>query len=354
LTPENAQAAFLALREGSRGGPFGRGNEDELRLLANAWGRIDGAGAVAALKEIGETRTDDRGRGRGPGGMGGEMASILAGWATVDSAGATAYLNGIEDEGEFRTAAFGVVQGLLVNGVDEAMSFIQSLPDTEGDRSKGMYMAMVADEMLEQGLDEAKSWADTVTDPTLRTGVLARLTMEILNDDREEAAAWIAQFGDEEAAAPAVNRLADSWARDDPQAVLKWADQLSGQAKVEAYDEALGSWAREDPVAAGEFLGTLEASPERDAAVESYATRVSREDPVTAMEWADTIADSGLRLETQVDVARDWYRSDQNAATSWIEASGLTEQAVKQITEPSREDYGRRGPGGGGGGGGGR
>lgn len=357
LTSENAKDAFLALRENRQGGgPMGRGNDEELRLLANAWGRIDGAGAVAALKEIQAAQGDqggDRGWGGrgGPGGMGGEMASALAGWATVDSGGAIAFMNGIEDSREKQMAGFGILQGMLVNGVGEAMGFIQSLPKTEdGDRSKGFYMAMVTGEMLEQGLDAAQNWADSVKDPDLRSGVLARVAMEMMRDDREGAAEWLAKYGDEEAAAPAVNRLADSWAREDPKAVLDWAANLSGKAKAEAYEEAMGSWARTDPEAAGEFLSTLQASAERDAAVEGYATRVSREDPVAAMEWVGTIGDESLRQEAMVDVARDWYRKDQTAANAWIASSGLSEEAVKTITEPSR-DFGRDFRGGGGPGG---
>ena len=348
LTPENAKEAFLALRENGGGGPFGRGNRDELRLLANAWGRIDGEGAVAALKEIAEAGGEEEGRGRGGrGGRGGtEMASVLAGWATVDGAGAVAYLDGIDDANEKRMASFGVVQGMLVNGVSEAMSFIQSLPSSEGgDRSKGMFMAMVTNEMLEQGLESAKSWADTVTDSDLRTGVLARVTMEMMEDDRDGAAAWLVQFGDEEASAPAVSRLADSWSREDPQAVLEWAEQLSGQSKAEAYEEAIGSWASEDPTAAGAFLETLAASPERDVAVGEYATRVSRQDPETAMAWVDTIADAEVQQEAKVEVARDWYRQDQAAAQTWIDSSGLSEEEVNSVTAPPGERGGRRGGG---------
>jgi len=352
LTSENAKDAFLALQENRRGGgPMGRGNDEELRLLANAWGRLDGAGAIVALKEIQAAQGEGGGErgwgGRGgPGGMGGEMASVLAGWATVDSGGAISYMNGLEDSREKQMAGFGILQGMLVNGVGEAMGFIQSLPKTEeGDHSKGLYMAMVTGEMLEQGLEAAKDWADSVKEPDLRTGVLARVTMEMMRDDREGAAAWIAKYGDEDAAAPAVNRLADSWAREDPKAVLDWAANLSGKAKAEAYEKAMGSWAGEDPAAAGEYLATLQVSPERDAAVEGYATRVSREDPVAAMEWVETIANQDLRQDAMVDVARDWYRKDEAATTEWIASSGLSEEAVKSITEPSR-DFDHRGPGG--------
>lgn len=346
LNADNARDAFVALKDSRSGARFGRGNDDELRLLANAWGRIDGPGAIAALKEIAaEGGEEEDGRGRGRGGRGpDEMSSVLAGWATVDGAAASAYVSGLEDEREIRGAAFGVLQGMLVNGVDEAVSFVSSLPATEdGDRSKGMYMAMITGEMLEQGLDQAKTWVDTVTDPDLRTGALARVTMEMMQDDRAGAAEWIAKYGDEDAAAPAVSRLADSWSREDPKAVMDWAENLSGKSKAEAYQETMQSWAGQDPAAAGEYLSDLQESPERDAAVEGYATRVSRENPATAMEWAETISDQGTRQEAMVEVARDWLRNDKAAAEQWIQSSGLPAEAVESINEP-RRDFGRGGP----------
>ena len=353
LTADNAKDAFLALRENRSGGSFGRGGDNELRLLANAWGRIDGVGAMAALKEIAEASegNDRRGGRGGPGGLASEMMGALSGWATVDGAAATAYLETIEDDRQKGCAGLGVSQGLLVNGVDEAMAFVQGLPKEGGNnRAQEMYMGMIAGEMLEQGDDAAKSWVDSVADPDLKSGALTRVTMELMQDDREATAEWLVKYGDDDAAARAVGRLADSWSREDPEAVLEWADQLSGKTKAEAYEEAMETWAREDPTAAGEYLGNLAASPERDSATEAYATRISREDPVAAMEWAGTIANEEMRQDTVVEVAQDWYRSDKAAAEAWIASSGLPEESVQQITEQQRDrggDFGRGGPRGG-------
>lgn len=349
LTTENAQEAFMALHANRRGGPFGRGGDDSLRLLANAWGRIDGAGAMATLRELAEELGDgDRGRGgrggRGPGGLGGEMMSVLSGWATVDASGATAYLETIEGDREKAMAGLGVIQGLLVNGVDGAMSFVESLPAGEDGRGRmqEMYMGMIAGEFLEQGADAAKSWVDSVSDPSLKSGAMTRVVMELMREDREGTADWLVQHGDDDAAAMAVNRFADSWSREDPKAVFDWAENLSGEPKTEAYEEAMENWVREDAVAAGEYLSNLAPSPAKDSATEAYATRVSREDPGTAMEWAGTIGDAELKMETQIEVAEDWYRIDRAAALEWIDGQNLSEEAVREITENDR-DRGRGG-----------
>jgi hypothetical protein len=209
---------------------------------------------------------------------------------------------------------------------------------------------MIANEMIEQGIDSAKTWASKISDDQLRSGAFRSVTEELMRSSREEAAQYIVQHGDDAAAASAVNRLADSWAREDPKAVIDWADGLSGKAKVEAYEEAFGSWARENPTEAGAYLADLQPSPERDSAAGAFAERVAREDPVTAMEWADSISNAELKLETQIDVARDWYRADQAAANEWISANNLPEETVKQITEPGRGGFDFRGRGGRGGG----
>ena len=354
LTPDNAKAAFLALRESQPRGMFGRGGNGELSLLANAWGRLDGEGAMAALKEIAAEEPDrdrgGRGGGRGPGGLGREMIGALSGWASVDDASAIAYLDTVEDGREQAMAGVGIVRGLLMNGVSGAMNFVESMAGGEdgGGRAQEMYMAMIAGEVLEQGDEAAKDWVNSVNDPELKSGALTRVAMELMEGDREGTGDWLASFGDDEAAVSAVSRFSDSWSREDPQAVLEWADQLNGAAKAEAYEEAIESWAREDSSAAGTFLSNLPASAERDSATGAYATRVSREDPVVAMEWAGSISDEQLRQEVTVEVAQDWYRIDRAAAEEWIATSNLSDEQVNEVTSTQRGDGGGGGFRGGG------
>ncbi len=355
LTPENARAAYLALQSGRRG--WGRGGgDDELRLMAHAWGRIDGPGAIKAFNEMRAEREGEggeRGRGRGrEGDRGGfDLVSVLSGWATADGRAAADYVSGIEDEREQRMLSFGVVRGMMVNGVDDAMSYVSSLPKTEdGDRAQAWYMSTIAGEMLEEGLDSAKAWVDTINDPDLRGGALSRVAESAVREDLEGAIEWVTQYADEEAGQRAVNRVANEWAEDDPQAVLTWADSLPDAAKAEAYGEAFEEWTRQDATAAGEYLTNMEASPARDSAVEEFATTLSREDPATAIQWANSISDGESRTETLTQVARSWYYRDREAATQWIETSGLPEESVEAITAERRgfdpRGGGRR-PGGG-------
>lgn len=373
LTPDNAKAAYLALRSGRPGGGFGRGGfgrggggDDQLRLLANAWGRLDGPGAVAALTEMREEREAEEGEGRrggrGPGGRfglgGGDMRggvdliNVLTGWATVDGGAAAKYVNGIEDERQQRMAGLGVVRGMMVNGVEEAMGFIASMPKSEdGGRAQSFYTSMVASEMLEEGLDSAKVWVDTITDPDFKGGALSRVAESAVREDLEGAVEWVTKYAEDESARRAISRVASQWAEDDPQAVLDWADTLPEAAKAQAYGEAIDEWASRDATAAGEYLQSMQPSAARDAAIEEYAARVARQDPQAAIQWAQSIGNQDARTETLIEVAGSWYRRDQTAAGQWLESSGLPEESVKAIVEsPQRPGFGefrrREGPGG--------
>ena len=367
LTPDNAKAAYVALQSGRRGGGFGRGGggDDELRLLANAWGRLDGPGAVKALTEMREearaAREENGGGGggrfggRGRGGdmrSGMDLVSVLSGWATTDGTAAANYVNGIESEREKTMAAFGVVRGMMVNGVDQAMNYVSSLPQDEaGGRARGFYMSTIASEMLEEGVDAAKSWVDTISDPQLKGGALSRVAESAIREDLPGAVEWVTKYAGDESASRAISRVANEWAEDDPQAVLEWADTLPDHAKAEAYGEAFDEWADQDATAAGEYLQNMQASPARDAAIEEYATNVARQDPQGAIQWAQSIGDEETRTETLTEVASDWYRRDQTAATQWLETSGLPEESVKTITEaPQRGGFDFRQRGGRGGG----
>ena len=375
LTPDNAKSALLALRErggrdrrgfGGRGGGFGGGGDEE-RLLLNAWGRIDGEGAVAELKAMDEARRAEReaerlargedpeGPGQGRGGRGGDrggfdrsgfdITSVLSGWATSDAAGAMGYVNEIEDERMRGMMSGNVIRGLMINGVDDAVAFIGSMP--ADDENRGRHMWSVAEEVLEDGAANAAQWVDGLADD-LRGGAMSRIAESYAREDLDAAISWVGEHGSEDYARRAVTQVAERWAETDPQAVIDWASNLPEETQQSVFSEALDEWTERDEVAASQYLAQMEASPVRDSAVQGFANELSRSDPEAAATWAATIADEEIRAETVSRVARDWIRSDREAAEAWLPTSGLTEEQQQSVTSDRGRGFGNRGGGGGG------
>ncbi|MGK0184427.1 MAG: hypothetical protein ACI9R3_000193 [Verrucomicrobiales bacterium] len=352
LTPENAKDAYDQLRK-SRG----RGDMEKSQLFLNAWGRIDGAGAMAELmarRETSEGEDNGRGgrggRGGGGGGRGGdgfEMMSILSGWATTDATEATEYLNSNSDlEGREKTMLqAGIVQGLLVNGVSDAMKFVSDLPT--GDNSREWMMSSIASEVLEGGIDEAASWVTSISDSQLKEGALNRVIDQYMREDIDAAAEWVSTMSGESYANDSIRQVAEQMAKTDPMKALQWADALAEDAQPQVYREALNEWAKTDATAASEYLLAMTNSPERDQAITGLTSTLKRDEPESALVWAQEINDPQLKESTLIDVARNWYYSDDKvAAGTWLETSGFSPEAVQQvIAEQSRDES--RGFGGG-------
>lgn len=356
LTPENAKAAFDALRE-SRGqergpGRFGRGGVNEMALVLNAWGRLDGEAAIAeltALREAREAEGGEEGRG-GRGGFGGfggdggmmDFMSALSGWATTDAEKAYAYVSTLDEGREQQMLTAGILDGVLLKGVDEAMAFVVSLP--QENESRGRYMTMIAGEVLGAGIEAAKSWVNRIDDDSLKGGALTRVADEYAREDLQGAIDWAKSYAGEDYADGAVRQVAGRWAESDPQAVLEWGANLPESAQAGVFAEALNEWTETDPVAASEYLANMGHSPAKDAAVQGFANELAREDPQSAIVWAETIADEQMRIDTLTRVAQSYYRSDQAAAQAWLESSGLPSDLQEEIIEGSqRRGFGRDG-----------
>lgn len=352
LTPENAKAAFEAMREARRNqrGGWGRGGGDEMRLLLNAWGRIDGEAAISELTALAEAERaereanggGDRGRGRG-GDSTFDIYSVLSGWATKDSTAALEYVNSLEgDDRRKGMYTSGIVRGLMINGVDDAVSFISELPsDDNGTRAR--YMSTVAEEMLEQGIDSAAQWADSLNDDELKGGAMDRIAGEYANTDLDAAIEWVSEHAPEDYARSAVTEIAEEWAEKDPQSVIDWAGDLPDATQKHVFEEALDEWTERDPLAASEYLAEMPASEVKDSAVEGFAKELAREDPQAAAAWGATIGNDEIRTSTLMDVARNWLRSDRAAAEAWLPDSGLSAEAQQSIMQPSEDRWGRGG-----------
>lgn len=362
LTPENAKDAFLALKDsrtgrraaGGRGGRGGtaRGGNNEMGMLLNAWGRVDGEGAIAELTAQQEASAESGETGRrgggGPGGRGGtsgdggaaDFMSAITGWATTDVDAAATYIDSIDDERRSQMYTAGLLQGVMVNGAEEAMQFISAMP--EDNEMRGRYTAMVATEMLEQGVDSARAWADGLSDPSLKSGALSTVASEYASQDLNAAVSWVTDYAGEDYGSRAVTEVAETWAESDPRAVLEWAGNLPESAQAGAIAEALDEWTERDPMAASEYLRDMPASEAKDNAIEGFATELAREDPTAAIAWAETIGDQELRLETLTEVAQSWYRRDQTEAANWLEASELP-QEMQQAVQEAQSGRGGRG-----------
>ena len=343
LSPENAREMFEALQEkGRNGNDVGQ----QMGLLLEAWGKVDGAAAVAAVNDL-----EGDGRRRG-------FASISAmkGWASTNPDAAKAHLEGMENGFEKGMMMQGLISGMASTDPDAATAYVLKADAERGedgdDRWRGFAMdrqtEAIARAQMQRGMSEAKSWAEGLPEGSIKSSAFDRVAENYARSNPEEAAEWIKTHADQEYAGRAVREVAEELARKDPAAAVSWSEDLPEASQESAMRTSMERWTREDPTAAGEYLTSMGESPVRDTAVSSFAQAYDRENPALAAEWAGSIANEEMRNDTMQSVARSWLRSNADEAKAWLPNSGLSEEAQQKVIEDAsrgggRGDWGRRG-----------
>lgn len=340
LRPENAREVFDALLERQKGG---EDTGQQMGLLLEAWGKLDGEAALAAVADMGG---DGRRRG---------FASISAmkGWASKDPEGAKAHLTGLEGGFEKGMLTQGVVSGLASTDPEAATAFVLELDaaiSAEGEgggdnRWRGFavdrQMEAIAKAQLQQGMNKATSWAESLPEGSLKSSAFDQVAEGYAQNDPEAAAEWVKRHADQEYAERAVREIAEELSRTDAAAAVSWAEELPEATQGSAMRESMERWTRDDPTAAGNYLTTMDESPARDAAVSSFARTFDREDPAIAAEWAASIGNEEMRTETLESVARSWVRSNADEAKAWLPDSGLSQESQQKVIEDASRGGGR-------------
>ncbi len=298
LDKENARETFKALL-GEEQRKRSDSEMHELGLVLRAWGRLDGKVAMEDAQTLlaeNPAKVDGKRNkiGKKDKWDAGLLGSALEGWASQDLQGASAYVDAVEDKGDQLSYRKHLVESLLAKGPEQAMAYIQGLP--EDDRSRARYVSMVANDVLDKGIDGAITWVDSLPEE-LRGG--------------------------------AMNEIAAAYAREDLDGAIVWATENADDMQAnKALAKVTGRWASLDPRAASEYLAALPASVGKDSAVEGFATRLASEDPASAAVWATTIQDERLRARTVYRIAQSWSRSDEEAARTWISEQGFPEKVL--------------------------
>jgi len=298
LTPENAVAALQLLRAESGG----KGPSPWLSMLCSAWGAQDGVAAMASLS------------GRR------ERGAAITGWAGRDAAAAEQWLATLpkdtSDE-ERRALQYGFVRGLSRRDASAALEYVAGR--SEGDRAD--LARVLAGEQLTRGTRAAAGWAMELKDTAMRGSALESVARHFMQVDPPGGASWASESSLAPDMRQAVARVADWMAGNDVQAALAWTRQLPrSPGQEEAFQQVFSQWARTDPTASSQELVRMSPGWERDNAIHSFSRVLVNENPEDAMTWAASITEPSMRLDTQIDVARQWYAAAPAAAQPWIVA----------------------------------
>ena len=293
----------------------------EFREFHYQWGKIGGSEAV-----IHGAKTKKR-----------DMGITLAGWTSSDPDAAFRWFNSLEkyNKKNYANQAYmmrGLVHGLTDTDPERATNFVFELKEA-GDKQSGRMMSVVAGRLVHaQGAEETAAWTESLPPGELRNVARARVVWDFGKEDLGAARAWVEGFANEPDAGLGVEAMAKVWAGQDIFESVTWLESLDpSSAKRKGLSAAYGYWGGLEPDSGAQYLNQLPITPDRDFAINGYISGMAHKDPETAVIWAEEISNKGLREAAMVRAGHHFFRSNEQAATDWMNGTALSEKAVKEL-----------------------
>jgi len=135
--------------------------------------------------------------------------------------------------------------------------------------------------------------------------------------DAETANRLLSQVTTGRARREVLHRLANHWARLDPEAAAAWAAGLEGSDRRHALEAAMHRWSEEDPAAAAHYMTELPASEQNLNLVHALAYKWAESDQAAAMEWALAQTNPAQRERAMGGVVSSWSETEPAAAAEF-------------------------------------
>ena len=209
---------------------------------------------------------------------------VLQSWTTDDPVSAIAWLGGQEPSFYLQTLTMTAIAALAQKNVDNAISFLDSMPDH-------------LQEYARQGLVAA----------------LQVPTGDIGNADVDTVLDWYTTL-DAASQRKLIPILSFAIARRQPERALDWAQSLEGQVRTHALSSALSSLASTDLELAQRLVAQMDDPELRFESSTTIVYAAGQADPRAALEWAQSFESEPERVALVGAVLNQWANENADDA----------------------------------------
>jgi len=336
--------------------PAGQPRDDILKAVVNAWADRDPKGLLAAAGNITAPKFRESGVTEALKTLAATSPKDALDWIKENAAEVTAGDLAKRYGAAFSSFGANDPQGAL----DAAMSLAL-------DGRNNQQIQTRAVEGIAEGLSNQGRFADAVAlfntmpaDGKLQNDALARVADIWGAVAPQDAANWVGTITAPALANDLGQSLTDAWAMSDPAAAAKWAAQMDQQMAANPANAGNGNnnggdallanamdvWAKHDLNAAGQFLNQLPASPAKDTAIATFASRAAQDDPASALTWATSITDPKAQQQALQQVAKQWAKTDPASLSQFlITTTTLTDAQLQALAAAAQKNAGGKGQG---------
>jgi hypothetical protein len=245
----------------------------------------------------------------------GTIARIMAG---QDPVAALAFAQSLEYEDEQRRALSNIGNQLPRHGVANASELIAS---SEDPLVQQLLAGRMVGEWGKYDREAALAFVESLSDDQARYTAVGSILNHWIQSEPVEAMDYMQAALPQDRLSSNLSAAFSQWARQDPAQAVVWLDQLPAGARAQQaniYNRVAQAYVEHDPMAASEWIGALDAGPERDATVKVLVNHISKIDPEAGFIWAATVSDGNDRRNSLNQVVRGWAQADPASATDAV------------------------------------
>ncbi|MDA0767647.1 MAG: hypothetical protein O3A92_12590 [Verrucomicrobia bacterium] len=289
----------------------------EYGILLHAWGQVDPQGALAYAIE--NTH--------------GNFArqTVLASWAGYDPDAAIAFAEGNFTGEGANPLLVGVIRGLAREDLNRATDLMQGLPRS---RERGEALESLLPILLAQGVDQALTWSQGITDEGLRGASQANIARHLAEADPVKGAELIMSLPDQDSKFRALDDITQSWAKQDLSAAMAFAEGLEPSLRGEGAEGIVAQLASTDPLQASQWLQSVAGEGVNlDAAIGRFIWEANSTQPALAANWIGQMTDQRDAERNYHRFLGRWIETDAAAARAWMADTQLPESIQRRFAE---------------------
>ena len=259
----------------------------------------------------------------------GEMAEALA---KTDWTAATNWVANLS-EGEKKDKALMAMSGTWVQSDPKGMAtFALSLP---AGAAQTHYLTAASRPLAMRDLPGTVELLMPLSDAALRQRLLEQAGRGGDPLHLNQAAKYISAMPAGEDQQAAIKGLLSSWTSADPESAVNWLGAFpETNAQPKLVSSVIKAWAQREPAAVAKWLANLPAGTSSEATVSAFLEGAVAKYPEFAGQWTQSVTNEPERQKFQIQVARQWMKTDPSAASKWINGLDFPEAIQQRIPTP--------------------
>ena len=291
----------------------------EYAMLLSAWAKVDPTGALAYAKENTKSRfaTD----------------TILASWASKDPDSAIRWAEENHQSEGANPYFAGIIRALAATDPARATGLLTSMPRSV---ERGVALDGILPTLLAQGNDATRAWIESLTDESLRNGAMLRVAEPFARTDPQGTMDWLLA-NPSEATQRRMDDVFRAWAsKDEATAMSAYLALPAGETRSNALRGIVSNLAERDPQQAVALMDQHSADVS-ERMVRHFAWQTFLDHPQIAVDQIARVQDQDSRSWMYRRFVGSWIESDKAAATQWLQRNSGNDPVLQNLMQRAQE-----------------